>query len=245
MLPAARITCTRLATPPTETKMSARFRPLTEFHEYPPEQMRERAEEFSLDIQRRRSVRDFAPRPIPPGILRNCIQSAASAPSGANRQPWHFAVVTDPEVRQRIRHAAEAEEAAFYQRRAPEAWLQALEPLGTDQHKPFLEIAPALIAVFYQRYGLDEQGERYKNYYASESVGLASGLLLAALHRAGLATLTHTPSPMNFLRDILDRPKNEAAFLLIVTGYPAENCQVPDIQRKPLDQVMSWHGKEE
>ncbi len=221
--------------------MNPVFRPYQEFQEYPPARMLSRARDFADELQRRRSVRDFSDRAVPPEIIGQCLRAAASAPSGANRQPWHFVAVTDPAIKHRIRLAAEQEEQAFYQHRAPPEWLQALAPLGTDQSKPFLEIAPALIAVFYQRYGIDQHGQRFKNYYASESVGLASGMLIAALHHAGLATLTHTPSPMKFLRDILGRPKNEAPYLLIVTGYPAAACQVPDIRRKALDEVVSWN----
>lgn len=224
--------------------MSARFRPYREYCEYPPAEMLGRAENFARDIARRRSVRHFSARAVDPRVIRACLSAATSAPSGANRQPWHFAVVTDASMKQQIRAAAEAEEQTFYARRAPTQWLQALAPLGTDANKGFLETAPVLIAVFCERHGLDAQGHKQKNYYPGESVGLACGFLLAALHQAGLATLTHTPSPMNFLRDILGRPKNESAYMLIVTGHPAEGCEVPDIQRKPLDQVISWHGTE-
>lgn len=220
--------------------MSSDYRPLEEYQEYPPERMLARAQTLADDLQRRRSVRDFSDRAVAPALIQHCLRAAVSAPSGANRQPWHFVGVTDPAIKHRIRLAAEEEERAFYQHRAPPEWLQALEPLGTDASKPFLDIAPVLIAVFYQRYGVDASGQRFKNYYASESVGLACGMLIAALHHAGLATLTHTPSPMKFLREILGRPRNEAPYLLIVTGYPAADCQVPDIRRKPLDEVISW-----
>jgi len=199
---------------------------------------RERLSAFAARMQRRRTVRDFSDQPIPDGLLDLAIATAGSAPSGANRQPWHFVVVTDPQVKRRIREAAEAEEKAFYEHRAPDDWLEALAPLGTDQHKPFLEIAPALIAVFRQDVTVDAQGQR-KNYYVSESVGIAVGLLLSALHLAGLATLTHTPSPMGFLSEILGRPKHERPYLLIPVGYPAKDAAVPAITRKPLEAIRT------
>ena len=213
--------------------------PLPGYRELPAEQMQQRAADFAAQMARRRTVRDYSERPIPDGVVESAIAAAASAPSGANTQPWHFVVVRDPQTKTRIRQAAEAEEREFYNRRAPQQWLDALAPLGTDADKPFLETAPALIAVFYERYGLHADGERYKTYYSIESVGLACGMLIASLHLAGLATLTHTPSPMKFLREILGRPRNEAPFLLLVTGYPAADATVPAIQRKPLDQVMT------
>lgn len=213
--------------------------PLPGYRELPAEQMQQRAADFAAQMARRRTVRDYSDRPIPEGVVESAIAAAASAPSGANTQPWHFVVVRDPQTKTRIRQAAEAEEREFYNRRAPQQWLDALAPLGTDADKPFLETAPALIAVFYERYGLHADGERYKTYYSIESVGLACGMLIASLHLAGLATLTHTPSPMKFLREILGRPRNEAPFLLLVTGYPAADATVPAIQRKPLDQVMT------
>lgn len=213
--------------------------PLSQYREYPLEQMRERVNDLADDLSRRRTVRDFSDREVPQDIIDAAVRAAGSAPSGANTQPWHFVVVRNQETKAEIRKAAEAEEHEFYTRRAPEQWLKALAPLGTDEHKPFLERAPALIAVFYERFGIDAQGEKYKTYYSIESAGLACGMLIAALHRAGLATLTHTPSPMKFLRDILGRPRNEAPFLLLVVGYPEADAQVPDIQRKPLDQIMT------
>lgn len=173
-------------------------------------------------------------------VIEDCLRAACSAPSGANLQPWRFVVVQDAATKRAIRAAAEAEERLFYARRAPPEWLQALEPLGTDARKPFLETAPYLIAVFFERYGLNADGSRFKTYYAPESVGLATGMLIAALHHAGLATLTHTPSPMKFLREILRRPVNETPFVLLVTGYPAEDCRVPDITRKAADDVITW-----
>ncbi len=198
-----------------------------------------RANGFYELIRTRRTVRDFSPDPVPFDLIETAIKTAATAPSGANRQPWHFVAVANPKIKRQIREAAEAEERAFYDHRAPEEWLEALAPLGTDWHKPFLEIAPWLIVVFREDYGLSEAGAKEKNYYVMESVGIACGFLLAALHAAGLATLTHTPSPMGFLAQILNRPKNEKPYLLIPVGYPAKNVQVPDIQKKPLAQVMT------
>jgi iodotyrosine deiodinase len=193
------------------------------------------ADDFFRMIASRRSVRHFSDEPVPIEAIERCIHSAAQAPSGANKQPWTFVLVTDPSRKRAIREAAEKEERAFYSGRAPQRWLDDLEPLGTDEHKPFLEVAPALIVIFAHRIGSAE-GER--NYYVSESVGIAAGFLLAALHHAGLATLTHTPSPMGFLRDVLGRPRNEQAFLLIPVGLPAKGCEVPAIQRKKLAEVL-------
>lgn len=190
----------------------------------------------------RRTVRDFSPESVPFAAIENAIRAAASAPSGANQQPWRFVVVSDPEVKRRIRIAAEAEEKEGYERRMPPEWLRAIAPLGTDWHKPFLEIAPYLIVVFRLDYSLDEAGRKIKHYYVQESVGIACGFLLAALHLAGLATLTHTPSPMNFLGTILERPPNERPFLLIPVGYPAPDATVPVIAKKPLDEVMQVVG---
>ncbi len=202
--------------------------------------MRRRAAAFDAEMQRRRTVRDYSDRPIPHGVIDHCLRAAGSAPSGANMQPWHFVVVSDPEIKRQIREAAEEEEREFYRERAPQEWLDALAPLGTDEHKPFLETAPCLIAIFVQRYGLTADARKFKHYYAQESVGIATGLLIAALHHAGLATLTHTPSPMGFLNEILERPETERPFLLLVTGYPAESATVPDIQRKPLDEIATF-----
>jgi nitroreductase len=200
----------------------------------------QRARAFADELAQRRTVRDFAPTPVPQALIAECLRAAGTAPSGANQQPWRFVAVADPAIKRQIRAAAEAEEREFYQHRAPEEWLQALAPLGTDADKPFLEIAPWLIAVFYERYGIDADGNRHKRYYPHESVGLATGLLIAALHRAGLAMLTHTPSPMGFLNEILGRPRNEVPFLLLVVGHPAEDCRVPDIQRLPLEAYASF-----
>ena len=208
--------------------------------EYPVAEMRRRAAEFYAEIKRRRTVRDFSDRPVPRDIIANALRVAGTAPNGANMQPWHFVVVSDPTVKQRIRAAAEIEEKDFYERLAPKEWLDALAPLGTDWRKPFLETAPYLIAVFAQSYGVLPDGRKVKHYYAQESVGIATGFLICALHHVGLAALTHTPSPMSFLNDILQRPTNERPFLLLVVGYPAENCAVPDITKKPLEEIATF-----
>lgn len=199
-----------------------------------------RARDFADELARRRTVRDFASTPVPREVIEHGLRAAGSAPSGANQQPWRFVAVQDPAIKRRIREAAEAEEREFYARRAPEEWLQALAPLGTDADKPFLDTAPWLIGIFYERFGLDAAGEKVKRYYPHESVGIATGLLIAALHRAGLATLTHTPSPMGFLNEILGRPKNEMAWLLLVVGHPAAQCRVPDIRRMALHEYASF-----
>jgi iodotyrosine deiodinase len=217
----------------------ASFVPLATWRELPAHEMVERSREFADELSRRRTVRQFSDREIPPGVLEECLRAAASAPSGANLQPWHFVVVTDPGIKRRIREAAEREERAFYAT-APAEWLEALAPLGTDEDKPYLEVAPALIVVFAERYGLGADGGRVAHYYVQESVGIAMGMLITALHHAGLATLTHTPSPMGFLSDILERPAREKAVLLLVVGYPAPDARVPDITRKPLDEVVTW-----
>ncbi|HLL52644.1 MAG TPA: nitroreductase family protein [Myxococcaceae bacterium] len=201
-----------------------------------------RAQAFRADMARRRSVRDFSTEPIPEGVLEEAIACAASAPSGANQQPWTFVVVTDPNLKARLREAAEAEERESYERRMSDEWLAALEPLGTDWHKPHLTDAPAVIVVFEQLYGLERQSDgsrtKVKHYYVQESVGIAVGFLIAALTQAGLATLTHTPSPMGFLRELLGRPENERAFVVLPVGYPAEGALVPDITKKTLEEVL-------
>ncbi len=207
---------------------------------YPIEEMQKRSEKFLEDIQRRRTIRDFSDKSVPEDIIINCLKSAGTAPSGANRQPWHFSIISNPETKRKIREAAEEEEKFFYNERAPDEWLEALEPLGTDENKPFLEKAPYLIVIFSEAYGLDEKGNKIKNYYVPESVGIATGILITALHNAGLATLTHTPSPMNFLREILERGENERAFLILVTGFPSENATVPNIQKKKLEDYTSF-----
>ena len=211
-----------------------------DYIEFPVEEMMERSAEFLKMMKRRRSVRDFSDRKVPREIIDDCIISAGTAPNGANMQPWHFVVVQNPEVKKKIKEGAEREEYEFYNNRATDEWLEALRPLGTDQKKPFLEKAPYLIAIFSKSYGLDEKGEKEKYYYVKESVGIATGILITALHNAGLVTLTHTPSPMGFLNDILDRPKNEKPFLLLVTGYPEEGVKVPDISKKGLNDITTF-----
>lgn len=215
------------------------FVPLTTHHEYPPDEMVARSRTFAGEMQRRRTIREFSDRPVPREIIEACIEAAGTAPSGAHQQPWHFVVVEAPEVKRAIRMAAEAAEAEFYAT-APAEWLAVLAPLGTDSHKPYLETAPYLIAVFAQRYGVKTDGSRQTHYYVSESVGIATGFLLAALHHAGLAALTHTPNPMAFLNSILERPTNERAVMMIVAGYPAPGAKVPDLQRKPLDDIATF-----
>ncbi len=202
-----------------------------------PAEMLQRARVFREEIELRRSVRSFAPDPVPIDVLDECIRAAGSAPSGAHRQPWTFVVVTDPATKHAIRVAAEEEERATYSERMTAEWREALQPLGTGPEKPFLEVAPALIAVFRQAFGVDANGQRRTNYYTQESVGIAVGFLLAALHAAGLATLTHTPSPMGFLARILGRPENERAFVLIPVGRASDGCLVPDLVRKTLDEI--------
>ena len=204
------------------------------------EAMEQSARDFFELMAQRRSVRDFLDQSIPQSVLENAILAAGSAPSGANMQPWHFVVVQDQDIKTKIRQAAEVEERELYTNRASEEWLEALAPLGTDANKPFLQTAPALIAVFSKKVSIDDNGVRHKNYYTSESVGIATGILITALHQAGLATLTHTPSPMKFLSEILDRPSHERPFLLLVVGYPAENALVPDIERLPLDKISTF-----
>lgn len=216
------------------------FIPHEEYIRYPIEEMRSRAVAFYEDIKRRRTVREFSDEQVPRSIIENCIKAAGTAPNGANMQPWHFVVVQDSAVKKQIRSAAEAEEKEFYENRASEEWLKALEPLGTDSDKPFLEEAPYLIAIFSESYGVTPNGDKVQNYYVKESVGIAAGMLITALHHAGLASLTHTPSPMGFLNDILDRPKNERPFLLLVIGYPQEDATVPNINKKPLDEIATF-----
>lgn len=214
--------------------------PHADFEEYPVEEMQQRAKSFYNDMKRRRTVREFSDRPVPRAIIEDCLRTAGTAPNGANRQPWHFVVVENSDIKKEIREAAEEEEKEFYKNRATEEWLDALEPLGTNADKPFLETAPYLIAIFAQNYELSENGEQLHNYYVKESVGIATGMLITAIHRAGLASLTHTPSPMGFLNEILDRPQNERPFLLLVVGYPAKNVKVPDISKKSLDQIATF-----
>lgn len=219
---------------------SPRFVPHEGYVEYPLEEMRTRAADYLGAMRRRRTVRDFAARPVPRDLIETCIAAAGTAPSGANHQPWRFVAVTDAETKKAIRAAAEEEEQAFYGGRAPDEWLEALAPLGTDADKPFLETAPWLIVVFAESWGAMPDGSRRKNYYVTESVGIATGMLVSALHLAGLATLTHTPSPMKFLNEILGRPENERPFLLLVTGYPSPDAVVPRITKKPLSDIAAF-----
>ncbi|MDJ0946509.1 MAG: nitroreductase family protein [Kiloniellales bacterium] len=216
--------------------------PLSDFRAYPEPEMLARAEAFHEEIRRRHSLRDFSDRPVPRAIVETCIRAAGTAPSGANHQPWHFAAIGDPATKALVREKAEAEERAFYGGKAGAEWLQALEPLGTDAEKPFLQTAPWLIAIFAQRRGGPEAGQDLKNYYVSESVGIATGFLICALHHAGLATLTHTPKPMGFLNEICGRPDSERPFVLLVTGYPAADARIPRHAtiKKPLAEIASF-----
>jgi nitroreductase len=214
--------------------------PYDGYREYSPEEMLARARSFYEEVKRRRTVRDFSERPVPREVIEYCLLAAGTAPNGANRQPWHFVVVQNPELKRKIRIAAEKEEQEFYRERAPKEWLEALAPLGTDEHKAFLEKAPVLIAIFGESYEQKPDGTKVKNYYVTESVGIATGILITALHHAGLATLTHTPSPMKFLNELLNRPANERPFLLLVVGYPAENATVPAITKKTLNEIADF-----
>ena len=217
------------------------FIPLSQYRAFPAEEMQQRAREFHEHLKTRRTVREYSEREVPREIIEECLLTAGTAPSGANQQPWHFAVVTDPAIKKKIREAAEEEERAFYSGRAPDEWLEALSHLGTDEHKPFLEIAPYLIVVFAQNHGVKPDGSTVKHYYVTESVGLATGMLIAAVHNAGLVSLTHTPSPMGFLSEVLGRPSNERPFLILVVGYPADDVKVPKITKKTLDEIASFH----
>ncbi len=219
---------------------SDKFVPLAQYRVVEPEEMVQRSRDFYAEMRRRRTVRDFSDKPVPPEVIENCILTAGTAPNGANMQPWHFAVVSDPAIKRRIREEAEEEERAFYNGRAPEDWLEALAPLGTNAEKPFLETAPYLIVVFAQSYGLDEAGQKVKHYYVQESVGIATGMLITAVHQSGLVSLTHTPSPMSFLNEICDRPKQERPFLILVVGYPAEGVTVPEISKKSLEEMTTF-----
>lgn len=209
-----------------------------EFPQHTVEESLDRSNSFLDLMRKRRTVREFSSRSVPSEIVENSLRVAASAPSGANQQPWTFVIVDDPAVRKRLRDAAEEEERQFYDHRAPQEWLDALTPFGTDASKPFLETAPVVIAIFAQSWKALPDGNRGKHYYVSESVGIATGFLIAALHHAGLATLTHTPSPMNFLNQILGRPENERPYLILVAGYPSEDCLVPTIDKKPFEDVV-------
>ena len=234
---------TRWARRVTESRAApAELEPLTHYQERPIDEMRRRVAEFHAEIRRRRTVRDFSPRPVPRDIIEQALLAAGTAPSGANMQSWHFVAVGDPAIKRRIRAGAEGEERAFYHGRAPQEWLDALAPLGTDEHKPFLEVAPYVIVVFALSYGVLRDGRKVKNYYVQESVGIAVGLLITALHHAGLATLTHTPSPMGFLNEILGRPAHERPYLVLVTGYPTAGARVPVAggKKKSLDEIATF-----
>jgi nitroreductase len=202
--------------------------------------MIQRAVEYRKHMQRHRTVRHFSDRPVPRGIIEECLLVAGSAPNGANLQPWQFIVVSDPRIKQEIRIAAEQEEAEFYHRRAPQEWLDALSVIGTDEHKPFLETAPYLIVIFGKNHSQLPDGRRVKNYYVNESVGIATGFLITAIHNAGLVSLTHTPSPMGFLNDILHIPPDAKPFLTLVVGYPAKDAVVPEIGKKTLDEIATF-----
>lgn len=216
-----------------------KFTPLN-FVEKPVDEMIDLSHAFYQQIKRRRTVRNFSSRPVPDEVIRHAILAAGTAPNGANLQPWHFVVVTDPDKKREIREGAEKEETAFYHERAPEEWLEALEPFNVNENKPFLENAPCLIAIFAKKHSIAEDGTQQKNYYIKESVGIATGMLITAMHFSGLATLTHTPSPMKFLNQILDRPDNEVPFLLLVVGYPSHDAQVPVITKKLLDEIATF-----
>lgn len=216
------------------------FKPHTHYKEYPIAEMEQRATAFYEDLKRRRTVRDFSSKPVSKKVMERCILAAGTAPNGANKQPWHFAVVESADIKKKLRDAAEDEEHEFYHRRATQDWLDDLEQFATDEHKPFLEKAPYLIGIFSESYSLNEKGEKEKNYYVKESVGIATGMLITALHNAGLVTLTHTPSPMGFLNEVMNRPENEKPFLLLVVGYPAEGATVPDIKKKQLSEISSF-----
>jgi nitroreductase len=202
--------------------------------------MKQRAADFYEEMQRRRTVRHFSHRSVPREIIENCLRAAITAPSGANVQPWHFVVVADLFVKRQIREAAEEREREFYTKHAPQEWLEALTPLDTNAQKPFLEIAPYLVIIFVQRYGLAPNGEKIKHYYVQESVGIATGILITAIHHAGLVCITYTPNPMNFLNDILKPPANERPFLILATGYPADDVTVPNIPRKSLQEIATF-----
>jgi len=216
------------------------FIALQNYVEFSKQEMIKRANDFFRHMKNRRTVRDFSDKPVPREVIESCLLTAGTAPNGANMQPWHFAVVSNSAIKKTIREAAEKEEEAFYEHRAPDDWLEALAPLGTDRHKPFLETAPYLIVIFAQSHGLKEDGQKVKHYYVQESVGIATGMLITAVHHAGLVSLTHTPSPMGFLNQILGRPSYERPYLILVVGYPAEDAKVPDIHKKSLEEIATF-----
>lgn len=214
------------------------FVPYKSFVKYPVEMMISRSIDFYGRLKRRRTIREYSDKKIPIEVIENCIKAAGTAPNGANKQPWHFVVISSPEIKKKLREEAEKCEQDFYNGKAPQSWIDDLAPLGTDEKKPFIETAPYLIVIFEKKYELDSEGNQLKNYYTKESVGIASGMLITALHYSGLATLTYTPSPMNFFNEILNRPKNERAFLCVVAGLPADNAKIPDITKKPIEEIM-------
>ena len=216
--------------------------PLTDYIEYPEQEMIERSESFYNDIKRRHTIRQFSDRPVPKEIIENCIKAAGTAPSGANHQPWHFVAISDPEVKKQVREQAEGHERSFYSGRAGEEWLDALKPLGTDADKPYLESAPWLIAIFSQKKGGIHAEDKNTNYYVHESVGIATGFLINALHSSGLVTLTHTPKPMSFLSKVCNRPENDRAYMLLIAGYPAEDATVPHhaLVKKSIDEISTF-----
>jgi nitroreductase len=214
--------------------------PLPAYHRHTIDEVKRRAAEFYSEIRTRRTVREFSAEPVSQQVIEDCVRAAGTAPNGANMQPWHFVVVGDSAIKQKIRDAAEKEEREFYQQKAPQEWLDALAPLGTNEHKPFLETAPYLIVIFAQTHGLLPDGRKVKHYYTQESVGIATGMLITAIHHAGLVSLTHTPSPMGFLNQILGRPTQERPFLILVVGYPAENAMVPAITKRPLEEIATF-----
>ena len=218
----------------------SKFVPYKLFEEFSENEILKRSEKFYDLMKQRRTVREFSDKPVPKEVIENCIKVAGTAPNGANMQPWHFVVVSDKNIKKKIREAAEEEEKLFYSQRAPQEWLDALAPLGTDENKPFLETAPFLVVIFSKKYDVLPDGRQVKNYYTSESVGIATGMLITAVHNAGLASLTHTPSPMNFLNEILNRPANEKPYLVLVVGYPAEDAKVPDITKKTAGEIITY-----
>jgi nitroreductase len=217
-----------------------KFIPFKNPRSFSEEEMLKKSKEFYEIMRLRRTIRDFSDKPVPREVIETCIATAGTAPNGANMQPWHFVVVSDKDIKKKIREAAEEEEKIFYTGRAPKEWLEALAPLGTDEYKPFLEKAPYLIVIFAKRFEVLPDGRQVKNYYTSESVGIATGMLITAIHNAGLVSLTHTPSPMDFLNDILKRPSNEKPYLILVVGYPDENAKVPDIKKKKLEEISDF-----